>query len=275
MMDALFAHGLDINESAVRQSLLSSAVYQDDFELAKIMLISDGHAAIYQEPVNPEIVWHIRNTTPEIRRLFFDNIHRFAPTLPERMRDLRDQESMALSYAEEFDVFGELLGKLTHATPVQRFLVACQREGGIQEVEKHDGVLDLSTPISRSRVLNREVPVTTLTLGIEALRRAITFEIPANVEILLERGVESADEIRAGVHHWWPESDADKFYEIQRLLSRRSPRVVLVQWSNPAQVIWTSDQAVILKSDEVKWAEPIERSRDECLPLPDSSDDGY
>ena len=240
MVDLLLPSDHDLNESRGRQLVLDIAVEKKDFELAKQMLDVDGEGAIYQEPVPGGAEWMLSCTTPEIRRLFFAHIHKFVPTPPERLEELQQFECNAFLWTPTLTVFSELLPHFVHATAAQRFLYACHYSGGIQEVEKHDGVLDLNMPISQGDILHPEIPIATLTVGVEALRRALQSNLLDNVKILLDRGIQSSEENRAGI--WFFYREPEQLPILRDLFSRRSsPRIVIVDSWKPDRILYDRD----------------------------------
>lgn len=161
---------------------------------------------------------------------------------------------MALSDTPDLKAFGELLGYLTCVTPVQRFLIACQKEGGIQEVEKHDVVLDLNMHVSHSDIEHPSVGLDQrtfpLTLRVEALRRAIYADVVANVETLLDQRANFDGEMKAAVYEKWLNTEPEKVQVLHFRLSRQGPRVVLFKIRDPNRIIWQPEQASNMKPAE-------------------------
>ena len=248
MVDALLAHGLYHDETAMRHRVFGLALLSSDLSLAQKMLNEDPEAAVYRQPLGPNVIENLGRgdqSNVELIRLLSRNFHNFAPTPEEDMGALQSEEFSALQLTRHFADFKELLGFLTRPTHVQRFLAACRFEGGIPEVEQCDGILDLTTPTSMADVMPIEWdPTRSRTLGAQALKRAIDSQVMANVEILLDREIQVAEEIHADAK--WAATDTTKFQILQKLLSKfRDPRVVITDGEYEQRVLWEPDQNVL------------------------------
>lgn len=127
----------------------------------------------------------------------------------------------------DVEVFRELLPHMIHLTSVQRFLIACEREGGIAEVEKHDALIDLSS-VCHDFIMDDydSMNAAQFDMGTEALTRAISYGCIDNVQILLDQGAKLVG--RTQLFVGWAKKEPEKFAALQTLFGREgSPRVEL------------------------------------------------
>ncbi len=222
-----------VDDTTVRQKLLAEACLHTNLDLADALLDDDGNAFIYKRHVHRDVICHLgiqhaRHMAAKLEmiRLVYRNIHKFAPADETLTNDLATAEWSALHYTRDLEVFQELLLHVVLLTQVQRFLIACEREGGIAEVEKHDpAILDLAST-SDDAVLNDfgGMKSDQFVIGTEAVARAVTYGCIDNVEILLDRGAKVVG--RTQLFVGWATKEPEKFTALQALFSREtSPRV--------------------------------------------------
>ena len=256
MVDALLANGLlSHDEAAVRQKVLSSALWYSDLPLAEKMLVENPKAPIYSIPAYRRVVEMLgrgRESNVKLIRLFIKHSHKFATPPIDDLPSLQQAEARALSLCRYLADFVELLDFLPAVPPLKRFLAACEIERAIEEVDKRDGILDLDTPTSEDDIMPFEFDRSpaSFVLGEQALKRAIFYGKIANVEILLKRGVRADDEIQVMTNDWTT-TEPEKFRRLQELLSdERSPRVAVCDktFAEP-QLLWRRGQGLALNTD--------------------------